>query len=113
VSARIRVATSCSSSARSTAGVAPQPGAASRAPAIAASSCSGDAVPSSASVSSVAGFSTSSAGPSPATCSPRISSLVSMGADPNQSADPAYLGAERTPFLTESGSVKMSPILPS
>ena len=108
----MRVATSCSSSARSTAGVAAQPGAASRAAAIAASSCSGDAVPSSVTVSSVAGFSTASVGPSPATCSPRISSLVSMGADPTRPAARHFDEAAR-PFLIESGSVKMSPILPS
>src|SRR5215213_6593176 len=77
----MRLATSCSSSARSTAGVEAHGRAASRAPAIAASSWSGEAVPSDAAVSSVAGFSTASAGPSPATCSPRISSLVSMGAE--------------------------------
>ena len=74
----MREATSCSSSARSTAGVAAQPRAASRAPEIAASSCSGEAEPSSVAVSSVVGFSTMSVGPSPAICSPRISSLVSM-----------------------------------
>ena len=78
VFARMRAATSWSSSARSTAGVAAQPPNASEAPAMVASSWASDGPRSSASVSSDAGFSTASGVPSPATCSPRISSLVSM-----------------------------------
>jgi hypothetical protein len=64
--------------------MAAQTGKASSAAATAPSSCSRDGSPTEAIVSSVAGFSTSSAPPSPATCSPRISSRVSMRAHPSR-----------------------------
>jgi len=50
---------------------------ASRAPVTAASTCSGEATGTSATVSSVAGFSMTSGAPSPVTCSPRMRRRVS------------------------------------
>ena len=80
VCARIRAATSCSSSPRSTAGVRAHGPFASEAAAMAASTCSPEGSATVAIVSSVAGFSTSSGSPSPTTCSPLIRCLVSASA---------------------------------
>ncbi len=105
VRARIRAATSWSISARSPAGVAPQGPAASRAAAMAASTCSSDGSATLAWTSARAGSSTSRAGPSPSTSSPPISSFViAAGAYATSAATRSSRNrAESTAVMTRVG----------